>query len=193
MHFIYEEHPCFPTMNVFYRRSVFEALGGFDVSLSTRDPLGRAVEATDADLGWRVIEAGYPRRFLPDAIIYHEVQNLGVIGYVIEPTRHLFVPELVRRHPGMRRVLLTAGVFFYPATWLVYIALIVVILAALMQPWLLLMVPALLIGRAIARTRSLRPDKLMWWCASALLQLPRTFVASLTFAYASVRFRALVL
>jgi hypothetical protein len=55
MHFIYEEHPCFPTMNVFYRRSVFEALGGFDVSLSTRDPLGRAVEATDADLGWRVI------------------------------------------------------------------------------------------------------------------------------------------
>jgi len=193
MHFIYEEHPCFPTMNVFYRRSVFEALGGFDVSLSTRDPLGRAVEATDADLGWRVIEAGYPRRFLPDAIIYHEVQNLGVIGYVIEPTRHLFVPELVRRHPGMRRALLTAGVFFYPATWLVYIALIVVILAALMQPWLLLMVPALLIGRAIARTRSLRPDKLMWWCASALLQLPRTFVASLTFAYASVRFRALVL
>ena len=193
MHFIYEEHPCFPTMNVFYRRSVFEALGGFDVSLSTRDPLGRAVEATDADLGWRVIEAGYPRRFLPEAIIYHEVQNLGVIGYVIEPTRHLFVPELVRRHPGMRRALLTAGVFFYPATWLVYIALIVVILAALMQPWLLLMVPALLIGRAIARTRSLRPDKLMWWCASALLQLPRTFVASLTFAYASVRFRALVL
>jgi len=55
------------------------------------------------------------------------------------------------------------------------------------------MVPALLIGRTIARTRSLRPDKLMWWCASALLQLPRTFVASLTFAYASVRFRALVL
>jgi len=39
----------------------------------------------------------------------------------------------------MRRALLTAGVFFCPATWLVYIALIVVILAALMQPWLLLM------------------------------------------------------
>jgi len=194
MHFIYEEHPCFATMNVFYRRAVFEALGGFDASLSARDPFGRAVEAADADLGWRVIKAGHARRFLPEAVIYHEVTNLGVIGYIIEPTRHFFVPALVRRHPELRDTsLLTARLFFYPATWLVYIALIVVALAATMQPWLLLLVPAMLIARAIVRTRSLRPNKLLWWCASALLQLPRTFVMSLTLAYASVRFRALVL
>ena len=36
MHFIYEEHPCFPTMNVFYRRVVFEAQGGFGREASRR-------------------------------------------------------------------------------------------------------------------------------------------------------------
>ena len=194
MHFHYEEHPCFPTMNVFYRRAVFEELGGFDTSLSARDPLGRAVEAADADLAWRVIKGGYARLFLPEAVIYHEVTNLGVIGYVIEPTRHFFVPALVRRHPELRDTsLLTARVFLYPATWLVYIALIVVALAAIYQPWLLLLVPVMLIARGIVRTRSLRPKELAWWCASALVQLPRTFVMSLTLAYASVRYRALVL
>jgi len=193
MHFIYEEHPCFPTMNVFYRRVVFEAQGGFDNTFCARDPLGRAADATDCDLGWRVIKAGHARRFVPEAVIYHEVENLGVLGYVLEPTRHFFVPLLVHRHPELRSVLLTARLFFYPATWLVYLALIVVALAATIEPWLLLLLPAMLLARGIVRTRSLRPDKLMWWCASALLQLARNFVASLTFAYASVRFRALVL
>lgn len=194
MHFIFEEHPCFPTMNVFYRRAIFDALGGFDTSFCARDAFGRALDAADADLGWRVIKAGHAKRFLPEAIIYHEVENLGVIGYIMEPTRHIFVPALVRRHPELRDTsFLTARVFFYPATWLVYIALVVVALAAVMWPSLLLLVPVMLIGRGIVRTRSLRPDKLTWWCASALLQLPRTVVMSLTLAYASLRFRALVL
>lgn len=193
MHFTYVEHPTFPTMNVFYRRAAFETQGGFDTSLSTRDPLGRAVEAADADLAWRVIEAGHPRRFVPEAIIYHEVEDLGLIGYVLEPTRHFLLPALVRRHPELRSVILTAGVFVDPASWLRYIALIVALLGATVLPWVLLLLPVMLIARAIERTRSLRPDKLLSFCAGALLHLPRNLVMNLAMIYGSVRFRCLVL
>jgi GT2 family glycosyltransferase len=57
-------------MNAFYPREVFDRLGGFDTNLCIRDPLDRAVEAADMDLAWRVIMAGYAKRFVHEAIIY---------------------------------------------------------------------------------------------------------------------------
>lgn len=187
------EHPTYPTMNVFYPRAVFERLGGFDARLTVRDPLNRAVGCSDTDLAWRVIEAGYGKCFVPEAIIYHEVEDLGLLGYILDGTRYFFFPEVVRRHPELRSQLLTARVFFKPAMWLVYLAVVIAVLAAMMTPWLLLLPPAMLLVRAVMRTRSLEPVALMQFCAFALLQLPRNLVMSLALIYGSIRFRCLVL
>jgi glycosyltransferase involved in cell wall biosynthesis len=192
-HFQFDEHPSYPTMNAFYPRAVFQRLDGFDTGLCVRDPLGRAVEAADCDLAWRVITAGYTKRFVREAIIYHEVEDLGVVGFILEGTRYLFMPAIVRRHPVLRSELLTARLFVQPAMWLVYLSLVIVILAATVQPWLLLLLPIMLLGRALIRTRSLRPATLFWFCAFACLQLPRFLVMTLALMYGSVRYRCLVL
>jgi glycosyltransferase involved in cell wall biosynthesis len=192
-HFVTDEHPSYPTMNVFYPRAAFEKLGGFDTGLSVRDPLGRAVEAADFDLAWRIIKAGYSKRFVREAIVYHEVEDLGLVGYVLEGTRFFFIPAIVRRYPELRSELLTARIFLHPGMWLVYVSLVIVILAATVQPWLLLLLPIMLLGRALIRTRSLRPATLLRFCASACLQLPLFLVMTLALIYGSVRYRCLVL
>jgi glycosyltransferase involved in cell wall biosynthesis len=192
-HFTYDEHPIYTTMNLFLPRSVFDALGGFDASLCVRDPLGRAVEAADPDLAWRVIRAGYDKRFVREAIVYHEVEDLGLVGYILEGTRYIFLPEIVRRYPELRSELLTARLFIQPSMWLVYAALFIIVLAATVQPWLLVMLPVMLFGRALLRTRSLKPATLGWFCAGACVQLPRFFVMTLALIYGSIRYRCLVL
>ena len=187
------EHPTFPTANLFMRKRVFEQHGGFDVSLSFRDPFDRATECADTDLAWRVIKSGLQRRFLPDAVMLHEIEQQGVWFWLLEGTRLFLVPELVRRHPELRSQLLTAGLFFYPPALLIYVALALVVGAALLQPWLLAAVPLLLLARGVQRTRSLNPLALARFCGRTLLHLPRMLVMSLSLIYGSIRFRSLVL
>jgi glycosyltransferase involved in cell wall biosynthesis len=187
------EHPTFPTANLFVRKSVFEAHHGFDVTLSFRDPFDRATECADTDLAWRIIKAGHERRFLPDAVMLHEIERQGVWFWMLEGTRLFLVPELVRRHPELRSQLLTANLFFYPPALLIYVGIAVIIAAALVQPWLLAALPVLLLARGVQRTRSVNPMALLRFCGRTLLHLPRMLVMSLALIYGSIRFRSLVL
>ncbi len=187
------EHPTFPAANLFIRRSVFEALGGFDAALSFRDPLDRATECADTDLAWRLIKAGHQRRFDPDAIVYHEVEDLSVKMWLLEGTRLFVLPELVRRHPELRRELLTARVLFYPPAILIYVGLVLLLAGALFEPWLLAAIPVLLVARGVQRTGTLDPRKLAVFCGRVLLHLPRMMVMSAALLYGSIRFRSLVL
>jgi glycosyltransferase involved in cell wall biosynthesis len=211
LNFTAVEHPTFPTANAFYRRTVFEANGGFDTSLSFSDMFHRTVECADVDLAWRIIKAGHHRRFLPEAVVFHEVQDLGLRGWLLEPTHLFLVPALVRRHPELRSQLLTAGLFFHPAGWLLYTALVVLFLGIALDSRLLLLLPVMLIVHAahrirhlrphelvlvahgVNRSRSLRPFPLLRFCARTLLHLPRMLVMNLVLLYGSVRFRCLVL
>lgn len=187
------EHPTFPTANAAYRREIFLGFGGFDVSLSFQDPLDRATECADTDLAWRIIEAGHGRRFLPTAVMHHEIEDQGLLLWLLEPTRLFVLPELVRRHPRLRRELLTARLFFYPASWLIYVALLVVVLAASLWPWSLLLIPVLLLGRGIVRTGGIDPRALVSFFGRTLLHAPRMVVMTLCLLYGSIRFRCLVL
>lgn len=54
------------TGNILYRRSAFEACGGFDESLAYLE---------DTDLGYSVIERGYEIPFAVDAVVDHPVQR----------------------------------------------------------------------------------------------------------------------
>jgi len=55
--------PFFPTMNVFYRRGVFEEVGFFDVNMYS---------GGDADFCWKMqLETNFSVKYVPDALIYH--------------------------------------------------------------------------------------------------------------------------
>lgn len=73
------------------------------------DQAGRAYDAylsrrgDDADLGWRVIEAGWREAWIPQALTYHEVVPVGFWDAIRHAPSQFTVPLLARRHPGLRR------------------------------------------------------------------------------------------
>lgn len=61
-----EDHnyvPMAPTINLAFRRSAFDAVGGFDEYFGS---------AEDYDFTWRLTDAGYQLRWVPDAIVQHD-------------------------------------------------------------------------------------------------------------------------
>lgn len=187
------EHPTFPTANLMMRRDAFLAHDGFDTALSFRDPLNRATECADTDLAWRVIKAGWQRRFVPGAVIQHELEEQGMLLWMLEPTRLFLLPELVRRHPELRDSLLTGRLLFFPPGLALYVGLAALLALALWAPVWLSALPVLLLLRGIQKTRSLNPLKLAKFCGRAPLHAMRLLVLNLTLLYGSVRFRSLVL
>jgi glycosyltransferase involved in cell wall biosynthesis len=58
--------PFVPTANAFFRRAVFDRVGGFDTAL---------ISGGDADLCWRAAEAGLGAPvFVPEAVVEHRVR-----------------------------------------------------------------------------------------------------------------------
>lgn len=81
--------PMAATINLAFRREVFEAIGGFDESFGS---------AEDIDFTWRLTDCGYRIRWVPDAVVRHDFGT---------PTRQLrrafFYGKgecrLLRKHP----------------------------------------------------------------------------------------------
>ncbi len=188
-----EEHPSFPTANLFLRRETFLALGGFDTSLSFRDPFDRATECADTDLAWRVIKTGVSRRFLPDAVMHHELEEQGWVLWLLEPTRLFVLPAVVRRHPELRRELLRFGVVFEWRATLATAILLPTLVLMFWWPWLLAVPLGAALGRAAWRRGTAAPGAVRAQMGVSLLHLPRLLMVSLSLAYGSLRFRCLVL
>lgn len=187
------EHPSFPTANGWYRRDVFLGFGGFDTALSYDDPFGRATECADTDLAWRVIKAGHARRFVPDAVIRHEIEQLTVFNWLMEPTRLFPLPALVRRHPELRRELLTWGIFFYPWGTLRVGVILLWLAACLAMPWLLVLGPIGILALALRPRRGAGAGHLGQRLFKSAGEIVRLFTMSLALIYGSIRFRSLVL
>ncbi len=188
------EHPTYPTANVAYRRDLFLEMGGFDESLGVRDFLGRATECGDTDLAWRIRKAGWSNVFAPQAMILHEVEVLSALQWMLEPTRLILLPLLIRLHPEIAPRLLRWNLVFYPGTLRVYGVLIVALI-------LLLIDAALLPGAALAgiaaiwllKVRSPNPRRLLAVLRDALLHFFRMVVLAVTLIAGSLRFGRLVL
>jgi glycosyltransferase involved in cell wall biosynthesis len=187
------EHPTYPTANLMLRRAAFLEQGGFNTSLSYRDPLGRAVECADSDLAWRIIKTGVAKRFVATAVVYHSIEQQPLSLWLLEGTRLFSLPELVRRHPELRTHLLRGRWFFYPRAWALVGLSIAWLVSLWFWPWLL---PATL-GAAVvagsARKRSLSPAVVGRFVVSIPLQVVRMAVMLATLLLASLRFRSLVL
>jgi glycosyltransferase involved in cell wall biosynthesis len=64
----------YPSCNLGYRRSLFQALGGFDP---------RFITAEDIDLNLRAVERGATIRFVPGAVVYHQMRATFV-GFLFQ-------------------------------------------------------------------------------------------------------------
>ena len=56
------------TINLAFRREVFDAVGGFDE---------RFAYGSDIDFGWRLVDAGYRIRGVPNAVVRHDWGTFG--------------------------------------------------------------------------------------------------------------------
>jgi glycosyltransferase involved in cell wall biosynthesis len=192
------ENATYTWTNTFYRRAVFLELGGTDESLCRPDFRNRVVDCGDTDLAWRLKDRGYANTFVAEAVVYHELEDMAPLNWVFEPFRLFVVPQLVRRHPRLRKALLHWGLFFVPANAALYLAAIGLAGALLHRPmWLLLAAPyAAWLGRMgwqlLVRGR-VTAARLVKTAGQVAFVAGRHAVMCAALVYGSVRFRTVVL
>jgi hypothetical protein len=109
------EEGLYPTCNMFYRRSVYDAVGGFDGDVADRwgfrpDRRSRGDGfGEDTMLAWRVIRAGYSARYVPDALVQHAVFAPELSELLSRTARVAAFPAMVREVPELRDTLLRWG------------------------------------------------------------------------------------
>ena len=98
----------YPTANMFYRRSAFDEIGGFDGAAEHR--LGfRPNERSrgtgfgeDTILAWRMIRAGYEARYVPEAEVAHHVFAADLVEWLSRGWQTGAFPSLVSEVPELR-------------------------------------------------------------------------------------------
>lgn len=93
-----DETPWFEGCNIGYRRAALEATGGFDETL--------AWYGEDTSAGWKVVDAGWERDFVADAVVIHDLEDRGILWRVRHAWLEHHLVELAARHPGLRRTAL---------------------------------------------------------------------------------------
>lgn len=92
---IADETPWFEGCNIAYRRDALLATGGFD------EVIGWYGEDTAA--GWRVVDAGWRRDFVADAVVTHDLEERGIRWRIRHAWLESNLVALAARHPGLRR------------------------------------------------------------------------------------------
>ena len=93
----------YETCNIFYRRNVLEAVGGFDESFG--------FFGEDTVPGWSARRLGVVVRFAADALAHHAVTYPGVRWHLRWAMHHGKWAGMIRRFPEMRREMLFLRVF----------------------------------------------------------------------------------
>jgi glycosyltransferase involved in cell wall biosynthesis len=102
----------FISANIAYPRSLLARLGGFDERF-------RRACGEDAELGARATKAGALVRFVPDALVYHEVRDLSLAEHIRHTLKWTDAVGALAIHPELRRMLIL-GVFWKPThPWLI--------------------------------------------------------------------------
>ena len=99
------EQGFYETCNIAYRRTLLEAMAGFDETFAL--PGGE-----DTDLAWRARERGARTAFVPEALVYHEVTPSDYREYLRNKLRWADIPRVVRLHPQLRE-----GLFYSRWFW----------------------------------------------------------------------------
>lgn len=147
-----------PTLNIAFSQQAFDKVGGFDENLEY---------GSDVEFCWRLIDAGYRVRYIPDAIVEHDWgtrKRQRRRSYIYGKAR----ARLYRKHRArLRRVLLD-----YPIVILNPLLLIGLPIALVFPPYLLLLLIPARWSRYRGRWGVIRaiPDQL-WFGAGVLAEL----------------------
>ncbi|MDQ6613550.1 MAG: glycosyltransferase family 2 protein [Actinomycetota bacterium] len=100
--------PYFDACNVFFRRRALDRAGGFDEEIGWWPSFGwpGAVPVAwgeDTAAAWAVIEDGWDRGFVADAVVIHEVEWRGLWWHVKYGYLDRVIVALAAAHPGYRR------------------------------------------------------------------------------------------
>lgn len=136
-----DETPWFEGCNIAYRRAALEATGGFD------EAIGWYGEDTSA--GWKVVEAGWERDFVPDAIVTHDLEERGVRWRIRHAWLESNLVELAARHPGLRRSALRGQSVYRTESVTLPLAVLAVLGATRRPSLLLLALPYLASRRSL--------------------------------------------
>ncbi|HWB83054.1 MAG TPA: glycosyltransferase [Bryobacteraceae bacterium] len=188
-----EENFSYPACNILFRKQVFWEMGGFDEGEYVRDIGDKPIECADTDLAWRIRKKGYPNVYVNEAVVYHEVTPMTPWVWLKSQSRVVMVPLAVRLHPELREKLCWWGPFFRVEHLLFYIALLGLVLAVLVNPWLaLLAAPYVVHGMTIPGTRFsiVRVPRLLF--RSAILAARQAVICA-SLLYGSLRTRTLIL
>jgi glycosyltransferase involved in cell wall biosynthesis len=172
--------PGYETCNIFYPRELLQALGGFDEGFGLR-PGGE-----DTDLAWRAMELGRPTAFCSEALVYHAVVELGLMGALREATRWTETMRVFARHPGAREAL-DHRLFWNVWHYLIVRSALALLLPRRLRPlrWVILARHAMAMSGRV-RTLDARP-----WVAAALLVYD--FVELVAVVRGAIRHRTIVL
>jgi glycosyltransferase involved in cell wall biosynthesis len=190
------EEGLYPTCNVFYRRSAYEAAGGFDAHAADRFGFGEGTVARqmgfgeDTLLGWRVRREGRAV-YAPDAVVRHQVLPADLPDTWRRTWMMVAFPALFKEVPELRAgPLCRHGVFLNtPGRYPLYG---VVVATALRRR-----APAIVAAGwwAVARARQLRgqPGTRAEKLAALPVQLGLDVVTTAALLVGSARSRTIVL
>ncbi len=135
-----DDRGLFPTANLFMRRDLALAEGGFDESFG-KNVLGRPAPGWDADLAYRILRKGYTYVFTPEALTYSHAFHLSWWEWVKEIQRWRFQAGIIQRIPETRRGLAPIGGIVAEGRARLYwlLSLSGILLAPWMGAWTLLL------------------------------------------------------
>jgi len=192
---ITEENPVYPTLNIFYRRDILNAVGGFDEKFSTTKE--RPEGGEDSELAWRIKRQGWKNVFAKDVIIYHEVFRYSLFEFLVtEPWRWRQKPFIFKVVPELREKFLFLKIFTSSKRPFIYMALLGILFTIFFSNklFLILTVPYIyttLRNFGIYNWRN--PVHIVKWFIQLNLLMIRDIIISFINIYGSIRYRTFVL
>jgi len=186
------ENPFYPSGNIFFRKSLFQKMGGFDEHLSFGDIGNSPLGCADTDLCWRMKDAGHAYVYRADLIVYHEIEQHRPIPWLKYHWRVISIPFLVARHPALRHVLI-GNVFFLPDNIFFYLMLLSVLLSVTVSGWAAILALPYLYRVAWFPNASFSLMRILRIPARIGMITIRQFVICSSLVYGSIRARTLVL
>ena len=103
-----EATPYFDACNIFYRRRALDDAGGFDEEIGWWPGFGRpgatpVAWGEDTAAGWAVVEDGWERGFVPNAVVVHPVEERGLRWHLKYGYLDRVIVALAVAHPGYLR------------------------------------------------------------------------------------------
>lgn len=175
------------TANVFVRRSLFDAVGGFDESYLF--PSGE-----DIDFAWRIKRRGHRPSFRSDAVVVHLATPVSFRDWLKRPFLSQTTPLLLRTIPELRKTMLWHGYFHSERDFFFLLGLGGLAAALALHWWPLALLPLGFVWSIRSNLPGMvRKGRLDKAAAIVALLLARTGLNVAVLSYASVRYRRLVL